>query len=166
MPSSATRRQVAASEALLHPLRRCATFFRRCAIPQWLGRCCELPTGPCVTLTPCLGYLLPTNIHDNGLQGFDALRQLYHDVHEPMWDSLSGVEPPESNSIPVREYQPTSGEADQPFPQAWPSQPEEPPTATPGGFPWLPFPTSDASAFIPNPTQPGTSLPLYQSCFR
>eukprot|EP01053_Blabericola_migrator_P006929 Blabericola_migrator_1__6928@NODE_350_length_9522_cov_308_885246_g281_i0_p4_GENE_NODE_350_length_9522_cov_308_885246_g281_i0NODE_350_length_9522_cov_308_885246_g281_i0_p4_ORF_typecomplete_len347_score47_13UBA/PF00627_31/1_1e06HOIPUBA/PF16678_5/4_2e06Rad60SLD/PF11976_8/0_00084ubiquitin/PF00240_23/0_0028STI1/PF17830_1/78STI1/PF17830_1/0_065UBA_4/PF14555_6/0_11TetR_C_15/PF17918_1/4_3e02TetR_C_15/PF17918_1/45TetR_C_15/PF17918_1/1_2e02TetR_C_15/PF17918_1/41ScsC_N/PF18312_1/41ScsC_N/PF18312_1/4_6e02Sc len=58
--------------------------------------------------------------------GFDALRQVYKEVHEPVWESLSEATHNQSQSnAPAVTYDVHSPESEDPFPQAWPvSQPQ------------------------------------------
>eukprot|EP01057_Protomagalhaensia_wolfi_P005228 Protomagalhaensia_wolfi_Nauph_80__5227@NODE_561_length_2289_cov_533_923556_g418_i0_p1_GENE_NODE_561_length_2289_cov_533_923556_g418_i0NODE_561_length_2289_cov_533_923556_g418_i0_p1_ORF_typecomplete_len332_score43_55HOIPUBA/PF16678_5/2_1e06UBA/PF00627_31/5_1e06ubiquitin/PF00240_23/0_00031STI1/PF17830_1/72STI1/PF17830_1/0_069Rad60SLD/PF11976_8/0_029ScsC_N/PF18312_1/39ScsC_N/PF18312_1/4_4e02ScsC_N/PF18312_1/39DUF3410/PF11890_8/0_19HSCB_C/PF07743_13/1_3HSCB_C/PF07743_13/1e02Ubiquitin_5/PF18037_1/0_4 len=59
--------------------------------------------------------------------GFDALRQVYKEVHEPVWESLSEVNTAHSqSSAPAVSYDVHSPESEDPFPQAWPVQPPPP----------------------------------------
>lgn len=57
--------------------------------------------------------------------GFDALRQLYHEVQEPAWDSLLNSHNNRTqNTTERRDYRTDGTEQNQPFPQAWPQRSE------------------------------------------
>eukprot|EP01054_Gregarina_sp_Poly1_P001151 Gregarina_sp_Poly_1__1150@NODE_127_length_13318_cov_461_829220_g113_i0_p9_GENE_NODE_127_length_13318_cov_461_829220_g113_i0NODE_127_length_13318_cov_461_829220_g113_i0_p9_ORF_typecomplete_len179_score28_10UBA/PF00627_31/6_9e03UBA/PF00627_31/7_4e03UBA/PF00627_31/4_1e07HOIPUBA/PF16678_5/4_6e03HOIPUBA/PF16678_5/1_8e06_NODE_127_length_13318_cov_461_829220_g113_i015282064 len=94
--------------------------------------------------------------------GFDALRQVYKEVHEPVWESLSEANNNMTQSnVGASSYDVHSPESQDPFPQAWPpSNPSpDPIRVPPPAFPFAFFNSGPSAAQAPFGISPPFSPP-------